>query len=89
MSVAIITAEIKIGATIEQVAYSMMDLAAQLDCNVKFVYEGVEMVVSADHTDKEIVSEWGRRKIAMVIEEPQFDIETDEYGRIIKRWRNL
>jgi hypothetical protein len=61
-TVAIITAECLPNATIEEVAYSMCDLAAQTSCYVKFVYEGVEMLVSFHHTDSEIAEEWKRRK---------------------------
>jgi hypothetical protein len=61
-TVAVITAECLPNATIEEVAYSMCDLAAQTSCYVKFVYEGVEMLVSFHHTDAEIVKEWRMRK---------------------------
>lgn len=62
MSTAIITAEIKEGATLEQVAWDMCDLASQCMCNVKFVYEGIEMIINEDQTDVDIVKEWRRRK---------------------------
>jgi hypothetical protein len=61
-TVAIITAECLPNATIEEVAYSMCDLAAQTSCYVKFVYEGVEMLVSFHHTDVRLRRNGERRK---------------------------
>lgn len=61
-TVAIITGEYLPGATIEEVATSMCDLAMNMGCYVRFVYEEVEMVVSFHHTGDEIVKEWRMRK---------------------------
>lgn len=61
-TVAIITGDYLAGASIEEVAASMCDLAANMGCYVRFVYEGIEMLVSFHHTDKEIVKEWRMRK---------------------------
>jgi hypothetical protein len=63
-TVSIIIADYLPDATIEEVAYSMCDLAAQTSSYVKFVYEGIEMLVSFHHTSDEIVKEWKRRKAA-------------------------
>jgi hypothetical protein len=61
-TVAIITGEYLPDATIEEVAASMCDLAANMCCYVKFVYEGIEMMVSFHHTSEEMVKEWRKRR---------------------------
>lgn len=70
-TVSIITADYLPGATIEEVAYSMCELAGNTSCYVKFSYEGIDMLVSFHHTGEEIVKEWRKRKKAPVtMEDP-------------------
>jgi hypothetical protein len=65
-TVTIITATCLPDATIEEVASSMCDLAANMSCYVKFTYEGIEMTVSFHHLPDEIVKEWKLRKAALL-----------------------
>ena len=61
-TVSIITADYLPDATIEEVAYSMCELAGNTSSYVRFVYDGIEMLVSFHHTGEEIVKEWRQRK---------------------------
>ena len=62
MSNLIITADYKEGSSIEQVAADVHDLCAQVCCNVRFTFQGVEMVVNEYQFPGEVIAEWRRRK---------------------------
>ena len=64
-TVTCINAEIIPGATLEEAAHSVCDLAANMSCYVKFTFEGIDMQVSFHHTPDEIIKEWKQRKEAV------------------------